>query len=108
MRPPLAGGDDAAMAKTITLKQLRELRVETATAVRLVRRFAPHLVRDFFERLAVEDRVRKALSPPKRRASRPLKVGIAAVGVAAAGVAAARLAGHHGPFDDGGPDTDRA
>jgi hypothetical protein len=86
------------MAKTPSMKQLRELRVEAAAVVLLVRRFAPHLVRDFFDRL----------SPPKRRASRPLKIGLSAVGVVAAGAAAARLAGHYGPFGGDGPETDRA
>jgi hypothetical protein len=96
------------MAKTKITKQLRELRVEAAAAVLVVRRFAPHFLREFFGQLAVGDRVRTRLSPPKRRTSRPLKIGLSAVGVVAAGAAAARLAGHHGPSGGDGPDIDRA
>jgi hypothetical protein len=103
-RPPR--GDDVAMAKTISMKQLRDLRVEVAAAILLVRRFAPHLVKGFFDHLAVEDRVRRRLSPPKRRASRSLKIGLSAVGAVAAGAAAARLAGQH--FGDDGPEIDPA
>jgi hypothetical protein len=96
------------MAKTLSMKKLRELRVEAATVVILVRRFAPHLVRGFFDRLAIDDRVRRRLSPPRRRTSRPLMIGLSAVGAVAAGAAAARLAGHHGPFGGDEPDIDRA
>jgi hypothetical protein len=95
------------MAKTKKItKQLRELRVEAAAAVLLVRRFAPHLLRELFAQLALGNRVRRRFSPPKRRTSRPLKVGVSAVGVVAAGVVAARLAGHHGTGGDNRPETD--
>jgi hypothetical protein len=89
-------------------KQLRDLRIDAAAAVLLIRKFVPHLVRHFFDRLAVEDRVRRHLAPRKRRTSRPLKIGVAVLGVVAAGAAAARLAGQHGPFGDDGPEIDRA
>jgi hypothetical protein len=96
------------MAKTISAKQVRDLRVQAVATMLLIRRFAPHLVKAFFERLAVEDRVRRHLTPRKRRSSRTLKIGVSAVGVVAAGVAAARLAGQHGPFGDDRPEIDRA
>ena len=104
MRPPHGAGDHEAMAQ-IT-RQARDLRVTAAATVLLVRKFAPHLVKAFFDRL--EDGVRTRLSPRKRRGSRSLKIGVSAVGLAAAGVAAARLAGQHGPSGDDRPDIDRS
>jgi hypothetical protein len=96
------------MAKTISAKQLRDLRVNVRAVVLLVRKFTPHLVRELVERIAVQDRVR-GLRPSRRRgASRPLKIGVTAFGVVAAGAAAAKLAAHRGPFGGDGLDTDRA
>jgi hypothetical protein len=95
------------MAKTKGTKQLRELRIKAAAAAYLVRTFVPHLIKALFENLAIEDRIRARLSPPKRRTKRPLKIGAFAVGAAAAGVAAARLVGHRAPHERG-PETDRA
>jgi hypothetical protein len=92
----------------LSARRLRDMRVQAATAVLLFRKVTPHLVKAFFESLAIGERVRNRVSPPKRRAGRPLKIGVFAVGAAASGVAAARLARHHGPFRDDTPELDRS
>jgi hypothetical protein len=95
------------MGKKTRTQQAHELRVNAVAAVLLVRTFAPQLLRHVFESLELGERARARLPGRKRRTSRPLKIGVAAVGVAAAGVAAARLSGYQGPFGDGS-DTDPA
>jgi exosome complex RNA-binding protein Csl4 len=106
MQAPQRAGDHDAMARVTSAKQFRELRTNARATVLLVRTFTPHLVKAFVESLAVQDRLRARL-PSRQRRTSPLKIGLSAVGVVAAGAAAARLAGHYGPFGDGGPDTDQ-
>lgn len=96
------------MRKTISTKQLRELRINVSAAARLTRIFTPHLVRHLLASLEVAERVRRArMSSRERRLRRSLRLGAYAVGLAAAGVAAGRLAAHGSHPGDDGPALDR-
>jgi hypothetical protein len=97
------GVEDAAMADiTIGTKRLREARLKAAGAALLLRKVTPHLVKAFFESLAIQDRIRSRLTRRKRRTSR-MRIGAYAVGGAAAvgaGAVAVRKATHHPPPAD--------
>ena len=92
------------MQKTISTKQLRELRVKARAATMLTRFVTPHLVRHVIESLELGERVRRRrISSRERRLRRSLRFGAYAVGVAAVGAVAARRAahGHDGAEPDG-------
>ena len=94
---------------TISTRRLREARVKAAGAALLLRKVTPHLVRGFFESLAIQDRMRSRLSRGKHRTSR-MRIGAYAVGGAAAvgaGAVAVRKATHHQPPPADRSDLDR-
>lgn len=96
------------MTKTLSTKQLRELRLNATAAALLARRVTPHLVKHLVESLEVGERVRRRrMSSRERRLRRSVRVGAYAVSVAAVGAVAARRVTHHWPPGNDRPELDR-
>ena len=96
------------MRKILSMKQLRELRLNVRAAALMTRRVTPHLVRHLFESLELGERVRRRrMSSRERRLRRTVRVGAYAVGVAALGAVAARRVGHDTQLGTDRPELDR-